>query len=255
MSARPEEAPSSTYPGRRARALLTLFIVLHWGAIAVWVAPATVDGIAQLPLWAQPAAKAVVSPVAHRLWPVAAPYLDLTSTRQNWTLFAPYPANWIPNVSVVAYFPASDAQGPGWRVDTLRLRGGDEDPYPHFLGHRAQRNLYQLGYAEQGGVWYRAAIARELCRSLVDDRGQLPEGVQLFVSWRRIRAPWETGPADVPYPQRLGGYTCDREESERRRQAPWKAYGLPDVVDPSEALVRAPAAAGGEATTPPPEAR
>jgi len=219
--------------------LISLFIALHWGAVAVWVAPATLDGIAQLPPSLQPVAQAVVSPLAHHLWPAAAPYLDLTSTRQNWSLFAPYPANWIPNVEAVAYYAAPDAEGPAWQVDTLRLRGGDEEPYPHFLGHRAQRNLYQIGYAEQAGALYREVVARELCRSLADTQGRLPDGVALRATWRRIRAPWETGPVDEPYAQRLGGYTCDREDAARRRRAPWSAYGLPDVTTPSAARVRA----------------
>lgn len=242
MSQPSDVTAGESRPGRRARILLSLFIALHWGAIAVYVAPASADGIRQLPEWVQPAARVAVAPVAHALWPVVAPYLDLTSTRQSWTLFAPYPADWIPNVHAVAYFAAEDSLGPGWQVDTLVLRGGDEEPYPHFLGHRAQRNLHQLGYAGGGGMHYRAVVARELCRSVSDGRGRLPDGIGLFAVWRRIRAPWEVGPVDEPYRQHLGGFTCDAEEARVRRRPVWVGYGLPEVVQPSSGLVRATAA-------------
>jgi hypothetical protein len=173
----------------------------------------------------------VVPPVVRRLQPLAGPYLELTATRQNWRLFAPWPADWKGSLEVVPYFPVpgSDDQ-PGWQADTLRIRGPMEVPYPHLLHHRTYRILFNMAYVGWGEA-YRPHFAREMCRTLRTRDGRAPDGVSLVAEWRYIRPPWSA--ESVPsYRQRMGGFDCP-DQTGRRQRASWPPYGLPRTVDVS----------------------
>lgn len=209
--------------GRLGRVLLSLFFVLHWGAIAAYLLPVDDEALEPLPAWMRPVAAAAIPP-ARAAWPLARPYLDLTGTRQHWTLFAPEPADWVPSVRVVAHFPEVHA-GTGWRADTVLVRGPREAAYPHLLHHRTYRVLFNIGY-EAWGVQYRRLFAREMCRSLPDAAGHPPAGVELMATWHSMPLPWrDEAPARAPYEQWLGGFDCGPDP--RPPEAPWPAYGLP----------------------------
>lgn len=225
--------------GRRSRALLSFFFLLHWGAVCAYLLPGTRAALEPLPEALRVPATLVFPRMVRAVWPVARPYLDLTATRQHWMMFAPDPADWTPSVEVVPHFEVEDG---GWRADTLRLRGPREAGYPHFLDHRTFRVLFNLGY-EDWGAWYRPWFAREMCRSIVNPAGGTPEGVALLARWDPIRPPWEE-PGRAPYVQWMGGFDCP-EQAEPR--APWRGYGLPYPVDPSgwPLLERRPQASAG----------
>ena len=91
--------------------LLSLFFLLHWGSVAAYVLPGTEAGLDALPAWMVPPARAVLPRYVHNVWPVARPYLDLTSTRQSWALFAPNPSHRVSSIDVVSYVPASPERG------------------------------------------------------------------------------------------------------------------------------------------------
>lgn len=206
---------------RRTRVLLSLFFLLHFGAVLAYVGPAEPDSLERLPEPLRTPLQAVAPPLVRAAWPVARPYLDLTGARQHWSLFAPDPAAWAASVEVVAYYPAGgagdEAAGgrPGtrparaWTADTVLLRGPREVPYPHLVDHRSFRVLYNLGY-EGWGAFYRPIFARHLCRTLREEgSGRRPVGVALTSIWEHTRV-WWRDPADEPglYRQPLGGYDC-----------------------------------------------
>jgi len=211
--------------GTGRRRLLTVFLLLHWGAVAAYVLPSTRDALEPFPDALEPLAGKVIPKAVILALPVAEPYWNLTATRQAWTLFAPWPSAWGASVRVVPYFPTEE--GGGWRADTVRVEGAAERPYPHLLRHRSYRILFNLGY-QTWEVWYRPFFAREMCGTLTDREGRRPEGVTLHTLWTPIRVPWADG-GEEPYLQRLGGYDCSALRPVAR--APWREYGLPDVVD------------------------
>jgi len=243
----PERARADS--GVRRRRLLTVLLILHWGAVADYVLPATREALDPLPAWLEPAVAAVVPRVVRWTSPITLPYLNLTATRQTWTLFAPYPAEWTNSVRVVPYFPAAD--GEGWVADTLVLRGPREAPYPHILHHRSFRVMWNLGY-ERWGAWYRPLFAREMCRTLRDRGGRAPQGVLLLNRWTPIQIPWAKRESSV-YDQRLGGFDC--ATSDEAGRVAWRAYGLPEPVDThawGRVNAAAPDSAGAAGDAPPP---
>ncbi len=224
------EGPSGGSGGsRRQRVILSIFFVVHWGAVFTYVLPQERESLDLLPGWARAVALWTIPRAVNNAWPVAKPYLDITATRQTWTLFAPWPANWKSSIRVVPYFPVpgSDAL---WVADTVVLQGSVERPYPHILGHRTYRILYNMGY-DDWGVGYRPHFARELCRSLRTTDGRAPDGLSLLAVWWPLTPPWEGTPGDR-YDQFLGGFDCEADERANAR-APWKRYGLPAALDAS----------------------
>ncbi len=225
------EDPGGPLPGRRTRLLLSLLLLLHWGSVCWYLAPTSRAGVEALPAWLQPGAGLLFPGVLPRAAPVAGAWLDLTATRQHWTLFAPWPANWASSIRAVPYFP--DAHG-GWYADTVIVRGAPEAPYPHVLHHRTYRILFNLGY-DGFGAQYRPYFARALCRSLRTAGGEGPEGVALEAVWEATVAPWEEG-APEPYRQRLGGYRCADVADLGPTDGPvgdawaWRPYRLPAPV-------------------------
>lgn len=222
-------APGRLWGSRRSRTLLTVFFVLHWGAVGTYLLPTERASVELFPGIGQRITYALAPRLARATWPVARPYLDMTATRQHWTLFAPWPANWENSVRVAPFFPV-----PGrddlWVVDTLVVEGPRERPYPHILDHRTFRVLYNLGYENWGDV-YRPYFAREMCRTLRTPDGRAPSGVALVVEWWLMEPPWweRTGER---YRQWLGGYDCAEEDGGPPVER-WTAYGLPAVVDPT----------------------
>lgn len=206
---------------RRTRVLLSLFFLLHFGAVLAYVGPAVPDSLERLPEPLRTPLAVVGPPLVRAAWPVARPYLDLTGARQHWTLFAPDPAAWAVSVEVVAYYPAGEMDGTGsaegvdgrdgadgWRADTIRLRGPREVPYPHLVDHRSFRVLYNLGY-EGWGAFYRPIFARYLCETLGEDGSGRPAGVSLTSIWEHTRVWWRDPADELPlYRQPLGGYDC-----------------------------------------------
>ncbi len=193
--------------------------------------PVERSSVELFPRWLQEIVYRVVPRVAPVTWPVARHYLDITGTRQHWTLFAPWPANWKSSVMVAPFFP-EEGHSDRWRVDTLVVEGPYERPYPHVLDHRTFRILYNLGY-ENSGTVYRPYFAREMCRTLRTDAGVAPDGVSLMIDWWLMSAPW-LGEGDEYYRQWLGGFDCQEEDQgpgpAKRR---WTAYGLPATMDVS----------------------
>lgn len=194
--------------------------------MAAYLLPATREALDPLPDAAQAVVGRLLPPVVRAVTPAARVYWDLTATRQIWTLFAPYPADWDNTIQVVPYFATGEEDR--WVADTVRLVGPSELPYPHLTRHRSWRILFNLGYEAWEG-WYRPFFAREMCSTLRDGRGRLPDGVALFAVWRPIPVPWAPTDAE-PYLQRLGGYGC-AALSARPPGEPWREYGVPLSVD------------------------
>lgn len=205
---------------------LTLLLLLHWGAVAAFILPATREALEPVPAWIRPAVAKIIPPVVRWTSPVTQRYWNLTATRQTWTLFAPYPADWSNSIRVVPYF-AVEGRPDAWVGDTLALRGPERVAYPHMRDHRSYRILWNLGY-DVWGDWYRPLFARELCRSLQDERGRSPAGVLLLDRWTRITLPWGDATPDT-YDQRLGGFGCDSFTGDRKPV--WAPYGLPGTLD------------------------
>lgn len=220
--------PEDPEPRRSIRRRwLSIFFVVHWWAVLAYVVPSTRAGIEPLPDWLEPAV-AVVAPRAVR-WTsvVTVPYLDLTATRQHWTLFAPDPAGWVQSLRVVPYFPTDEDSV--WVADTLTFQGPRELEHPHVLNHRTFRLFYNMGYVDWGAA-YRGHFAREMCRTLRDRAGGAPDGVEFFADWYPMWAPWvEPWYDEDVYRQRLGGWDC-RDEARVEPGTLWWAYGLPDPV-------------------------
>ena len=223
------QAPGPDSRRRRGR-WLSLFFIVHWGAVASYVLPSSSYSLEPVPDWLEPAAALVIPRAVRWTAPLTEPYLDLTGTRQHWTLFAPRPSAWTTTVKVVPYFPVDGLEdgGAGWLSDTLTTRGPRERGHPHVLHHRTHRILFNLGY-DSWANWYRGYFAMGVCRTLVDERGTPPDGIEVISEWHRIWIPWHERSGDDVYVQRLGGFDCDLAGG--GQQAPWHAYGLPDPVD------------------------
>jgi len=214
-----------TRHGRRARTLLSLFFLLHLTAVGTYLAPLDPETVAILPQGMREPVQKILPPLVHRAWPVTRHYLDLTATRQHWYLFAPDPAEWSPEIRVVAYFPLEDGEASErsagfasegerlrrWAVDTVRIAGPRRETRPHLWDHRRYRILFNLGY-ERWGAFYRPFFAAGRCREFRDPRGTPPEGVELLAAWTRTRIPWREDRGEERYVQDLGGYTCPGEE-------------------------------------------
>lgn len=192
---------------RRERILLSLFFLLHFGSIAIFVAPSRPDSLSMLPAAVGEPLERASAAVVETAWPVAGRYLSLTATRQHWTLFAPGPSRWFSSIDVVAWYPADSGEGTEWTTDTIRLQGAREDPLPHILKKRHYRFQYNLGHEEWEAVG-RPVFAQALCERLTDDRGRKPDGLSMSAEWERIRVPWKESREEEIYRQFLGGYTC-----------------------------------------------
>lgn len=196
---------------RRERSLLTLFFVLHFGAILVYVAPASPGSYSTLAPPFRVAVSRTVSPAVRALRPVATPYLNAFSLHQHWGLFAPDPIRWSSSLEVTAYFPADTAaRDPAerWRSETIRLEGPREAPLPHWGHNRWYRIVLNMGY-EGWGRAYRPLFARGLCERLEDERGRRPEGLTITSIWVRVRVPWREAAGHDVYRQPLGGWECE----------------------------------------------
>ena len=190
---------------RATRIVLTLLFLIHWGSVAAFLLPVDPASLAPLPPPAR-APLAAVIPLAYRSWPVARQWLDATSTRQRWTLFAPDPADWSADVEVVEYYLTSAAgQPPRFEARSVEVAGPADDPLPHWTEHRPYRIVFNLGY-DQWGAFYRPLFARRICRDHGSD-GKRPAGVALTVRWEPLDPPWADS-VRAPERQRLGGWSC-----------------------------------------------
>jgi hypothetical protein len=180
-----------------ARAVLSVLFVLHWGAVATLV---VLDTSSQrlLPPPLRPAFERVLAPAASVGWPVARVWLDATSSRQHWMLFAPAPSDWTTSLVAVASYG-------GAPPDTVVVPGPAEDPLPHWGRPRAYDLAFNLAY-EGSGVFYRTLEARRLCRGIARE-GASPDGVLLGVLWRPLDAPWAAA-ARAPIYREVGSYRC-----------------------------------------------
>lgn len=257
------DGPSSPGGGgsRRARLLLSFFFVLHWGAVAVYILPKERSSLELLPDPLEETAFWVIPRLVRAAWPVAQPYVDMTATRQHWTLFAPWPASWSSSIRVVPFFPVAGTDTL-WQADTVEIQGPVERGPPYFLHHRTYRLLYNLGY-DSWGTFYRPFFAREMCRSLQARDGRTPSGLSLVAEWRYLVPPWEgegarpeasplrspsvnhtdTGDEAAFYRQWLGGFDCAAQPDTAGHRA-WSTYGLPDPL-PVEGWPRVGPASGG----------
>lgn len=197
----------------RERVLLSLFFVLHFGSIAVLLAPSRPGSLSMLPPSVAGPVERASGSVVRATWPVARRYLGVTATSQHWTLFAPGPARWFSSIDVIAYFPLDSAGSTAWTADTVHLPGARSDPLPHLLRRRRYRLQYNLGYEESAAV-ARPVFAQALCGRLRDEAGRAPGGLTLTAEWERIRIPWQTSDEPDLYRQFLGGYTCPGFEGE-----------------------------------------
>jgi hypothetical protein len=191
---------------RATRVVLSFLLLLHWGSVAAFLLPVDPDSIADVPTPIRVPLEAVAVPIAYRSWPVARAWLDATSTRQHWTLFAPDPADWSAQVEVVAYYLVSDAGEPiRWQADTITLPGPASDPLPHWTEHRPFRIVFNLGF-DVWGRFYRPVLARRFCRERVLE-GRRPAGIDLASDWTPLDPPWRDSVRAVER-QRLGGFSC-----------------------------------------------
>lgn len=207
--------------GPGLRTLLSAFFLLNFGSVLVYHLPSGRPDVPGIPPLVTEPLEAVLPPLKVAAWPVARRYMDATATRQRWTLFAPYPAEWNVSLDVKAFYPKSGhgglegaeaAEGERadrameWVVDSIRVEGAREVPYPHWFRHRSFRIVFNMGY-ERWGDHYRPVYARHLCRTLRDERGVAPDGVSLTARWTRTTIPWRDEEPET-YEQFLGGFSC-----------------------------------------------
>lgn len=232
----PSPGGPATTP-RRYRWIVSAFLLLHLISGAVYLGPTSEGGIAALPDWlGQPIL--AVSLIATRLVsPVSDRYIRLFHLRQDWRLFAPGPTHWTSVLDVVAFYPrdpsdplsralwetasagvdGADGLAPAWpdsavvdpdrwAQDTVRIRSGPDDPFPHHTRQREYRLIYNMGIGRFFHS-YGAIYARWQCKTLRDERGLPPDGIQIFVDWMEVPVPWIEPEPDYPV-SFMGGFTC-----------------------------------------------
>ncbi|MDH3225437.1 MAG: hypothetical protein OEO23_17080 [Gemmatimonadota bacterium] len=202
--------------GRRqpSRLLLSLFFLIHFGAIGVYVLPFGPTAYDRLPDPLERLAERAVVTIKYRGLLPSLGYLNMFSLQQHWTLFGPEPIRWANSVTVQAYFPASPDVGPSppervptWNVRQFRIVGPRETPGLHLGHHRPWRILSNLGY--QGwGAFYRPLMAEVLCRRIAERTGEAPAGLTMRATWEEVALPWKEAPPDPVHGQHLGGFDC-----------------------------------------------
>ena len=197
-----------------SRTLLSIFFLIHFGAIGVYVLPFGPTAYDRLPEplegWAE---RAVVALKYRGLLPSLG-YLNMFSLQQHWTLFGPEPIRWANSVTVRAYFPrgaptsgSADAEPDDWRVRQFRIEGPRETPGVHLGNHRPWRILSNLGY-EGWGDFYRPLMAEVLCARIGDLVDERPSGLTMSATWEHVVPPWSDDGPDPLYEQHLGGFDC-----------------------------------------------
>lgn len=199
----PAPAPRLSH-SPRTRLVVGFLLLVHWGAVAAFLLPVDPASLEGVPTVVRVPLERVAVPLAYRAWPLARHWLDATSTRQRWQLFAPGPADWSAGVEAVAY-SLQGGQPVRWRADTLALPGPAGAPLPHWSDHRPYRIAFNLGY-EDWGDFYRPVLARRLCREPLAG-GRRPAGIELAARWTPLDPPWADS-ARAPVRQRLGGWSC-----------------------------------------------
>lgn len=188
-----------------SRFLLSLFFVIHFGAVAVYVLPVAPSAYFALPEAVREDVAVGLQEARSRMLYPALVYLSAFSLQQHWQLFAPEPIRWAAGVKVEAWYPTAEGV---WVTDTVRPDGYRAAPLPRVGGHRQWRVHMNLGY-EGWGPAYGPTYARALCERLRDDRGHRPHGLTLAVEWEPVVSPWEgREPGDTLYVQELGGFDC-----------------------------------------------
>ncbi len=201
---RRDGARAVSTPRKPSRTLLSIFFVIHFGAIGIYILPFGPGAYDWLPSEASAWAERSAMEVKTRGLLPAMGYLSMFSLQQHWTLFGPEPIRWANSISVQAYFP--DGHG-AWTSRHYILEGPREVEGLKLGRHREWRILSNLGYEGWGDV-YRPLMAETLCRRLEAREGQAPSGLSLRAEWVEVAVPWRPAPERTEYQQHLGGFDC-----------------------------------------------
>ncbi len=202
---RSPEARERRQQRRPSKVLLSVYFVIHFGAIGVYVLPFGPGAYDWLPGQASEWAERTALQVKTRGLLPSMGYLSMFSLQQHWTLFGPEPIRWANSISVAAYFPTGDGE---WSAKHYRIEGPREVEGIKLGRHREWRILSNLGYEGWGDV-YRPLLAEALCHRLEAVAGRAPDGLTLSAEWVEVAIPWRDPPPVPRYQQHLGGFDCN----------------------------------------------